>query len=331
MLDRVILNIQISFVLTFRASAGDSFPGPEDHNTSTPANITKGTTPITTGNDEKIVDQFSDAAKVSEEHKDVEPCSLGGNDVKQGGDGTDHDQKHGGEKSASKLSDGTDGDGGHAKTLYLHESDGKEAVILEDENKGTVLVDNDAKDGSSKPNGGSQGPTKPNDEIPEAAHTQNDKQDPGQLNKDKTGTVASKPDNDQDKVLSLPGNVQPEHLTPTGRSGALPETKIDKKTAEVDERDKTTPEIGTEQSCDSNKGSPAGHPTETTPTAAARYPSNSKERQDADGEFITVIFHALLTPTFSLNFYQGDRVVLRGQSPFSWNAKNEVKIRVVRY
>ena len=49
-------------------------------------------------------------------------------------------------------------------------------------------------------------------------------------------------------------------------------------------------------------------------------------------ESMTVIFHALLTPTFNINFQQGDKVVLRGGSPFSWhNPGQQVEMHPVRY
>ena len=54
-------------------------------------------------------------------------------------------------------------------------------------------------------------------------------------------------------------------------------------------------------------------------------------RLDADIERITVIFHALLTPTFSVKFSQGDRVFLRGHPPFSWNTARQVEMFSVRY
>ena len=47
---------------------------------------------------------------------------------------------------------------------------------------------------------------------------------------------------------------------------------------------------------------------------------------------MTVIFHALLTPTFNINFQQGDKVVLRGGSPFSWNQQGQqVEMHPVRH
>ena len=49
-------------------------------------------------------------------------------------------------------------------------------------------------------------------------------------------------------------------------------------------------------------------------------------------ESMTVIFHALLTPTFNINFQQGDKVVLRGGSPFSWKQTGQhIEMHPVRY
>ena len=51
-----------------------------------------------------------------------------------------------------------------------------------------------------------------------------------------------------------------------------------------------------------------------------------------DEKTVTVVFHALLTPTFNINPHQGDcRVVLRGQPPFSWKEEKQVAMRFVRW
>lgn len=53
------------------------------------------------------------------------------------------------------------------------------------------------------------------------------------------------------------------------------------------------------------------------------------ERSRLDKDCINVVFHALLTPTFN---FQPDynKVVLRGNSPFSWNPGKQLEMRVER-
>ena len=53
------------------------------------------------------------------------------------------------------------------------------------------------------------------------------------------------------------------------------------------------------------------------------------ERSRLDKDCINVVFHALLTPTF--NFQPGyNKVVLRGNSPFSWHPGRQLEMRVGR-
>ena len=59
--------------------------------------------------------------------------------------------------------------------------------------------------------------------------------------------------------------------------------------------------------------------------------SSGKRENDPKGNYVHVVFHALLTPTFSVDFYQGQKVVLRGGTPFSWNATKQIQMTVVRY
>ena len=52
---------------------------------------------------------------------------------------------------------------------------------------------------------------------------------------------------------------------------------------------------------------------------------------NSDTEFLTVIFHALLTPTFQFNPRQGERIFICGSFPFSWkDPQNQVEVRIVR-
>lgn len=58
----------------------------------------------------------------------------------------------------------------------------------------------------------------------------------------------------------------------------------------------------------------------------------TKTGHSGDAETVTVVFHALLTPTFNINPHQGDcRVVLRGEPPFSWSEEKQVAMRFVRW
>lgn len=70
----------------------------------------------------------------------------------------------------------------------------------------------------------------------------------------------------------------------------------------------------------------AGQGNETTGK-----PDQSQNGTGRPAETMTVIFHALLTPTF--NFQRGDKVVLRGDSPFSWKPGQgqQLEIQVVKY
>ena len=84
----------------------------------------------------------------------------------------------------------------------------------------------------------------------------------------------------------------------------------------------------------------AGGRSKTTPQNGAPQTAKNKidttrgalhHRNDAGGQnCVTVIFHALLTPTFTINFNQGDKLVLRGDPPFSWNVGKQIQMRFVR-
>lgn len=65
------------------------------------------------------------------------------------------------------------------------------------------------------------------------------------------------------------------------------------------------------------------------PKADQHLNGKTKTSQDAS---ITVIFHALLTPTFNVKFNEGDKVFLRGDRPFSWNSgTGQLEMRPLRY
>lgn len=76
-------------------------------------------------------------------------------------------------------------------------------------------------------------------------------------------------------------------------------------------------------SIEEGKGTTAASDDGTLPTQTGH---------SGDAETVTVVFHALLTPTFNINAHQGDcRVVLRGQPPFSWSEEKQVGMRFVRW
>lgn len=86
------------------------------------------------------------------------------------------------------------------------------------------------------------------------------------------------------------------------------------------------------QSGDNKESSPAVQSNKNNLQNNVRRPDHSSakmERSHLDKEFINVIFHALLTPTF--NFQRGySKVVLRGNSPFSWHPGRQLEMRVGR-
>lgn len=93
-----------------------------------------------------------------------------------------------------------------------------------------------------------------------------------------------------------------------------------------------TGDVASENPGDSTSALKSGNES----TSATTGQKNSTDSSGAGssgqaGEFITVIFHALLTPTFNINFRQGDKVVLRGEPPFSWNKGKQIEMKTVRY
>ena len=62
----------------------------------------------------------------------------------------------------------------------------------------------------------------------------------------------------------------------------------------------------------------------------SRYSMEGKP-PNPDTEFVTVIFHALLTPTFQFNPRQGDKIFIRGSFPFTWkDPGRQVAVHIVR-
>lgn len=101
-------------------------------------------------------------------------------------------------------------------------------------------------------------------------------------------------------------------------------------------------DIGTEEACLELKNDQGVvEPVRGKSTVEAKKPTVISDGTTAESDddtlptqtshSVTVVFHALLTPTFNINPHQGDcRVVLRGEPPFSWNEKKQVAMRFAR-
>lgn len=75
------------------------------------------------------------------------------------------------------------------------------------------------------------------------------------------------------------------------------------------------------------------HTASSQPLTSNQPQSTHSDRRvtNPDTEFLTVIFHALLTPTFQFNPKQGDRIFICGSSPFSWkDPQYQVEVQIVR-
>lgn len=75
------------------------------------------------------------------------------------------------------------------------------------------------------------------------------------------------------------------------------------------------------------------HTASSQPLTSNQPQSTHSDRRvtNPDTEFLTVIFHALLTPTFQFNPKQGDRIFICGSSPFSWkDPQYQVEVHIVR-
>lgn len=75
------------------------------------------------------------------------------------------------------------------------------------------------------------------------------------------------------------------------------------------------------------------HTASSQPLTSNQPQSTHSDRRvtNPDTEFLTVIFHALLTPTFQFNPKQGDRIFICGSFPFSWkDPQYQVEVHIVR-
>ena len=331
------------------------------------ASIRKDTILAANGSDEENPGQFPDAEldaelQNSEEQNVFEQLPLAevNVEVKNESDRADaQDQHHddnaenasvgGGEKENEALlgrsQERAGGGNAHGKTITLPDhDDGRGAKTPEDGSKHIIHVDDDrdtgGSNGDSQRNVASEDPVQPTVRKTDTTHANDVNKDGRHLVEGETGTVAPK-NNEQGKVpLDDTKNIPERHVL-SDNKGSISQTErsrtsttIHKKSEEIDGRDTISVELNpdTIPSGDNKRGPSAGQPKHTTHDPTKPDPHwNSKGRPDADVEFVTVIFHALLTPTFSVNFYQGEKIVLRGQPPFSWNAEKQVEIRVVRY
>jgi len=193
----------------------------------------------------------------------------------------------------------------------------------EDGSKRNIHVD-DGADNGARPNTNKESPVQPAPEKTDSARSNDDRKDHGQFTEEETSVLTST--NKQGNMSgsdtsNTPAKDLQRSITPAEKGGQA--TKIDTPT-ESGGKDATTTKIDTAQ-CGDNKT--------TQGTLKPGDPCNSSRKPDSEMACVTVIFHALLTPTFSINFKQGEKVVLRGNSPFSWHAGKgkQVEIRVVRY
>ena len=321
----------------FRISSGENLRGPESKEIFVTAGIGSDTAHIASGSDRKATSQFPDAMLYADQHSQKQKViQLPGTEksgvMKQTDDKQDtHDQKHdSNEKSALTFGDkqeehfdlesiqkGGIQDNGHEKPKPLPGNDEIEDVTTGDEGKPGIHVDSDTEGSHSNPN--------PSADSKVSVQPTVEFKDSPQMNVGKTEFEGEKTGGEVTNVKVKPDeqtNVPPltqsptKHLPPDNKDdisqGARggKTTEIEKSTV-IRDTALRAPQNDNVEAVKNNKGSSTGQASNTG--------------------FITVIFQALLTPTFNINFYQGDRVVLRGQAPFSWHSERQVDMRVKRY
>lgn len=101
---------------------------------------------------------------------------------------------------------------------------------------------------------------------------------------------------------------------------------------EHDTRSPASPQDG-EKSALSIQTGIRSHSNENGTGGQGIFPKNGTQQnvQTPDTEFVTIIFHALLTPTFQFSYKDGDRIFIRGGHPLSWGEKHQIAVRIVRY
>ena len=343
---KIIFKMPVCFASTFRALIKEGLPGPEFEDASTSADINKDTAPTGNGGDERNL--VVDTVQRNEPHEDIkEPAGEQNGAMKQGSD-VDHahdlDQQHdvnvesdsvvSGEKGNQAVlrssQESAGGDDAHEKTITLR-GDGKEATTHCEGSKVVLHVDDDREAGGSKGdlqrNAGSKVSLQPTvSDKTNSEHNNDVNNDSRRLGEKESDTIA--PENDEEDKVSLndTNNIQGKRPPPDNKeSTSQPERgdqahNIVQKPIEIGEKGATaTPESDAVRSGDSNYGDAPKRDLEGT------------GRPNGNEECVTVVFHALLTPTFSINLNNGDKVVLRGDAPFSWHPGKQADMRVVRY
>ena len=146
--------------------------------------------------------------------------------------------------------------------------------------------------------------------------------------------VSAVGDNAHGETLAPPNNEKKEVETPEDGSKRSIPVGNDLEPNPVDIKDTAHMNDDKSDGSQSSKGGTSGtvEPNKTTQDTAEKPNDglNSAGRAYSGVECVTVIFHALLTPT--MNIKQGDKVFLRGGPPFAWRASGkQLEMHVVRY
>lgn len=220
----------------------------------------------------------------------------------------DLDQPSGNQKGTTSPVDDENKSGAASSDAQLNgavtplpESVANKTVIDEGEDKLGVPVDPSVSGigTGTRPNTKSESPVQAPVETKDDAHVNNGKKDLSQQSKNQSGNLTAE---NKEKSKVPPNSAS--HPSGTGSESGKVHTA---------------------------SGSSA-HQNDMSQTTAnsSRTTVQDTGGKIVEGNLITVIFHALLTPTFSVNFKQGDKVFLRGGAPFSWNATRQIEMGVVR-
>ena len=205
------------------------------------------------------------------------------------------------------------------ETTIERKSDGQRPEVVVDGGKHSVQTDEEK--GSNDYQG--QSTSRPDADRNEsivvtevAAHIRDDKEGHSQPIDDEIGVIPSESNNAGNPLNDGAERHVQATENPTDHDGRG-------KGVNPDNNDVKS----TVQSGNGSKLATAGQASASVKTGK----TDPSEGSDQAVESMTVIFHALLTPTFDINFQQGDKVFLRGDSPFSWKTGQQLEIQAVRY
>lgn len=211
------------------------------------------------------------------------------------------------------------------ETTVDGKSDGQRTEMVADGNKQSDQTDEE------KGSNGDQGQsTSVVIEVP--AHTHDDKKGRSQPIGDAIGAIPSEINEQSNKPSNNAGKptTDEKSITKAERGVQGTENPSDHDGRVIVENPDNNDGKSTVQSVNDSTLAPAGQANSNTEKAGQSRNRTGGSEQAV--ESMTVIFHALLTPTFNINFQQGDKVVLRGDSPFSWkNPEQQLEIQDVRY